>query len=106
MPIIGFRKQGTGTIKTPHGPKIVGLINIRTSEREAAPVDNIYWYELHREESILEALSFLHPGKVEPKEEMVKAHIASRPDDAEPGVCIGGILPNQGDEKPLEEEHG
>ena len=63
MPIIGFRHQGIGTINTPHGPKKVGLLNIRTSEREAAPADNFFWFALEHEKSVMKALRRLHPAR-------------------------------------------
>jgi hypothetical protein len=75
MPIVGFTKQGTANLKTPYGPKLVGIINIRTSEREAAPQDNLFWYDLSHEHLLLKSLKRLHPVKLEqpaPKEEMVK----------------------------------
>lgn len=65
MPIVGITRQGNARLKTPYGPKVVGIINIRTSEREAAPENNFFWYELCCEESVLKALHRLHPVKIE-----------------------------------------
>lgn len=76
MPIVGFTKQGTARLKTPYGPKVVGIINIRTSERESAPQDNFFWYDLQHEHLLLKSIKRLHPVKLAqpepPKEEMVK----------------------------------
>lgn len=63
MPIVGIVKQGTATLKTPTGLKVVGLINIRTSERESAPQDNLFWYDLSHEHLLLKSLKRLHPVK-------------------------------------------
>ena len=63
MEVIGIFDAGTGTIQTPHGKKNVGFVNIRVSDREAAPVDNLYWYELHRKESLFKAIRSIHPIK-------------------------------------------
>lgn len=65
MEVIGIFDAGTGTIQTPHGKKNVGFVNIKTSERESSPIDNLFWYELHRQESIIRAFGHLHPYNLE-----------------------------------------
>lgn len=95
MPIVGITRQGNARIKTPYGPKVVGIINIRTSEREAAPVDNFFWYDLSHEHLLLKSLKRLHPVKLapaDPKEEMVKLERKPK-EDAQPGECP--VIPAQ-----------
>lgn len=64
MSIVGIGKQGTARIKTQNGTKVVGVINIRTSERESAPQDNFFWYDLGHEHLLMKSLKRLHPVNI------------------------------------------
>jgi len=100
------------TTKIKHKGRLidVGVLIFRVSHNEAAPIDHMGYYNLMFRKNVLSALKYIHLVKpqFEPSEEMVKlerkfeAQEGTRPDDADPGVCVGGPMPPQSDETQLD----
>jgi hypothetical protein len=98
------------TTKIKHKGRLidVGVVIFRVSHNEAAPIDHIGYYNLMFRKNVLSALKYIHLVKPEETEEMVKlerkfeAQIGTRPDNSDPGVCVCGPMPPQGDETQLD----
>ena len=89
------------TTKIKHKGRLidVGVVIFRVSHNESAPVDHIGYYNPMFRKNVLNALKYIHLVKPERKFE---AQEGTRPDNADPGVCIGGPMPPQGDETQLD----
>jgi hypothetical protein len=88
------------TTKIKHKERLidVGVIIFRVSHNEAAPIDHFGYYNLMFRKNVLNALKYIH--LIKPKE--IEAQEGTRPDGADPGVCVGGPMPPQGDETQLD----
>ena len=82
--VIGVYDLGMATIKINGNPLNVGVISIRMSENESAPVDYIGYCRLSYKDSIIKNFKRIVWAKpVPPKEEMIKTTIKSKESETE-----------------------